>query len=323
MAAGGETSQGSASEAEANVHQLNLDFYRLEPASYFFFRLRNLLLSAGRGLELEQLMGKGVDVGTFHVSAPEGQELHALDEEQREAQHAFVTLETEVLLHHVGETLIRLYMAHEHSPACPWIAMSRERSPRRFKAKTKNLLERLDSPSGRDQMAAVFFNTTDRLAFGDKAPDEKVWGELLDSTKAWLSWFGTYILDGDVYNAAKHGLGVHPQRLSLSVEIDGKPFIGGSGPCLEYLQSSRTDDGDRQWRKTTKWVQWDRHFGCIFVAAQLIHRLWTVAQVQYGSAEKLDLELRVFATPSELFKNEEMALASFSHSLGFNADAFT
>jgi hypothetical protein len=46
-----------------------------------------------------------------------------------------------------------------------------------------------------------------------------------------------------------------------------------------------------------------------------------VARVRYGDAERLDLELRVFATPSELFESEEMSLAKLSHSLGFDADA--
>src|SRR5690348_6121498 len=198
----------SDSEIEDRIQRLNHDFYRLEPSSYFFFRLRNLLLSEGRGLELEQLLDQGVDVGTFHAAASKDQELTALDDGQREAQHRFVTLETEVLLHHVGETLLRLYLAHEHWPACPWISLSRERSPRRFKRKVENLLNNLSNEDERDRMAVVFFGTTDRLTFGDDAPDQETWTSLLESSSSWLSWFGRYILDGDVYNAAKHGLGV-------------------------------------------------------------------------------------------------------------------
>lgn len=308
---------GSANKMEDRIQRLNHDFYRLEPSSYFFFRLRNLLLSAGRGLELEQLLGQGVDVGGFHAAAPSDQKLESLDDDQREGQHAFVTLETEVLLHHVGETLLRLYLAHRHWPACPWISLSRERSPRRFKRKVENLLQDLRNEDERDRMAVVFFGTTDRLTFGDSAPDEETWRALLDSSSSWLLWFGRYILDGDVYNAAKHGLGVHPQRVSLSVEIDGQSFLDGSGPCLEFLQLSSGDDGERQWRRTTKWIQWDKHAACIFIAAQLIRRLWTVAQVRYGSAVALDLELTAFATPTALFANEEMTLATFSHSVGF------
>jgi hypothetical protein len=96
---------------DARIEGLNHDFYRLEPATYFLFRLRNLLLSAGRGLELVQLLEEGVEVGVFTLNVNEGSAADSLDEEQQDHQHAFVTLETEVLLHHVSETLLRLYLA--------------------------------------------------------------------------------------------------------------------------------------------------------------------------------------------------------------------
>jgi hypothetical protein len=303
------------------VQELNRDFYRLEPTTYFLFRLRNLVLSAGRGLELEQLLIKGVEVGVFKLSAPDGSRLDSLDEEQEEERHAFVTLETEVLLHHLSETLLRLYLAHEHSPPCPWISLSRERSPRRFKKKAAALLDRLETVEGQELLTRAFFGTTDRSTIGGEAVSEEMWTELVDSCRLWLSWFARYILDGDVYNAAKHGLGVHPQRIALTVEIDGEAFIGGSGPCLEFLQSVRDADGHRRWRRTTKWVQWDRLFGAVHIACQLIDRLWTVARARYAGSGEIDLELRVFASPSELFESEEMSLAKISHSLGFDADS--
>jgi hypothetical protein len=321
MTSEAEAGDDSGEQLKASIEELNRDFYRPEPATYFIFRLRNLVLSAGRGLEIEQLLIKGVEVGVFKLGAPEGTQLDSLDKEQRENQHAFVTLETEVLLHHVSETLLRLYLAHEHSPPCPWISLSRERSPQRFKSKVSSLLERLQSVEGEERLSRVFFGTTDRSTFGEESPSEETWTELINSSRQWLSWFARYMLDGDVYNAAKHGLGVYPQRIALKVEIDGLSFIDGSGPCLEFLQSVRKEDGSRQWQRTTKWVQWDRLFGAVHIACQLIDRLWTVARVRYGDAERLDLELRVFATPSELFESEEMSLAKLSHSLGFDADA--
>lgn len=308
-------------DAAAKVRELNHDFYSREPSAYFLFRLRNLVLSAGRGLELEQLVAGGVEVGVFHLAEDDAESPSSLDEEQVEDQHAFVTLETEVLLHHVSETLLRLYLAHEQSSPCPWISISRERSPQRFKEKVESLPERLDTAEGQEQMCLTFFGAADRSTFGDEAPTEEVWAELLDSSRSWLSWFARYFLDSDVYNAAKHGLGVYPQRIALKVEIDGQPLLDGSGPCLEYLHSVTDEDNNRQWRRATKWVHWDRLFGAIHIACQLIDRLWTVARVHYGESQRLQLELAVFARPAELLRGEEMALAKFSHSLGFDADA--
>lgn len=290
--------EGEASEQAHNptakVQELNQDFYGREPSTYFLFRLRNLVLSAGRELELEQLVAGGVEVGVFDLAGDDAKRPGPLDHEQQEDQHAFVTLETEVLLHHVSETLLRLYLVHEQSSPCPWIALSRERSPRRFKRKVQSLLERLDTLEGRRQMCLAFFGTADRLTFGEEAPSEDVWRDLVDTSRMWLSWFARYILDSDVYNAAKHGLGVYPQRIALKVEIDGHVLLNGSGPCLEYLHSVRDEEGNRDWRRATKWVQWDRLFGAIHIACQLMDRLWTVARVRYGESQRLQLELAVF-----------------------------
>ena len=312
----------SDEEVAARIKKLNVDFYRLDPVNYFLFRLRNLLLSAGRGLELERMLIEGVEVGVFSMRVPDGSKVDSLDEEQQEERDAFVTLETEVLLHHVSETLLRLYLTHEQGPACPWISLSRERSPRRFKNKVSGLVKRLQTPEGEEGLARVLLGNTDRTVFGDSGPSGEEWTELIDNTRLWLSWFAGYMLDGDVYNAAKHGLGVSPSRTGVKVEIDGKELAGASGPCLEFLQSVRLDgDQGREWQGTTKWVHWDRLFGAIHIGCQLIDRLWTVARYRYGESERLDLTLRIFATPSALLRPDGMDLAKISHSLGFDADA--
>jgi hypothetical protein len=309
-------------DVAARIKGLNVDFYRLDPVNYFLFRLRNLLLAAGRGLELERMLIEGVEVGVFAMSVPEGSKVESLDEEQKDEQHAFVTLETEVLLHHVSETLLRLYLTHEHRPPCPWISLSRERSPRRFKNKVLGLVERLQTPEGEESLAQVLLGNTDRTVFGNSAPSDEEWTELIDNTRLWLSWFARYMLDGDVYNAAKHGLGVYPRRTGVTVEIDGKELARASGPSLEFLQSVRLEgEQGREWRRTTKWVHWDRLFGAIHIGCQLIDRLWTVARYQYGESERLDLTFRIFATPSALLRPDGMDLAKISHSLGFDADS--
>jgi hypothetical protein len=56
-----ETTRGQGEQIAGRIEKLNLDFYRLE---------------------LEQLLTKGIEVGVFKLSAPEGSTLDSLDESE-------------------------------------------------------------------------------------------------------------------------------------------------------------------------------------------------------------------------------------------------
>ena len=304
--------------APQSLVELNNDLYRLEPWVYFRFRLRNLILTAGRELELQNLLGEGATVDGFNIGVKNHSPKLALDEDERSDQQAFVVLEAEVLLHHAAETLLRLYIAHEGDPECPWIAIASERW--NFKKKVRNLRENLSTPAYRDRAATVFFGSSN---WEDLSPavSEDEWNHHLDLSIQWLSWFAAYILDGEVYNAAKHGLGVQPKNMALSVGVDGIPdLLNGSGPCLEYLHTSRDDAGQKHWRRTTKWVLLDKTFGSIHIACALIHRLWSVGSVHHGVCQEANLQLFDFPSPSEMLAKDEMALVNFSRSLRYYED---
>jgi hypothetical protein len=49
--------------------------------------------------------------------------------------------------------------------------------------------------------------------------------------------------------------------------------------------------------------------------------MWIVARYGYGAADRLDLEFRIFATPSALFRPDGMDLKKVSHPLGFDVDS--
>jgi hypothetical protein len=184
------------------------------------------------------------------------------------------------------------------------------------------LPDRLQTSEGEDKLARVLLGSNDRTFFDEPGFSAEEWKELVDSSRIWLSWFARYMLDSDVYNAAKHGLGVYSKRVGTKVTIDGRDLLEASGPALEFLHSVRLDGEDgRKWQRTTKWVHWDRLFGAIHIACQLIDRLWTVARWRYREEESLSLKLAVFATPSTLLRPEGMNLTKLSRSLGFDADA--
>jgi hypothetical protein len=128
--------------APDNCRQLNRTFYAAKPADYFGQRLENLILTAGRSEDLDRLMTEGATYRGLNVAGHvEGGKTVRTDgrspEEKAKAAEHFVIAEAEVLSHHVGETLLRLYLAHEfpagQAPPCPWLEISRLRSFSQFK----------------------------------------------------------------------------------------------------------------------------------------------------------------------------------------------
>jgi hypothetical protein len=287
------------------IAKLNRDFYSLEPWSYLRIRLRNLILSAGRGLEMQELLAKGIEVDDFKIGVKNFEPADTLTELERGQQHAFMVTETEVLLHHTAETLLRLFRAHEGDPNCPWIELASIRDFRRFKQGVKNLVAGLHDGSCVDTASEVLLGRTEAASM-----DQDEWDALAANNAEWLAWLGEYFLNSDAYNAAKHGLGVLPQNIALKVTIDETiDFLDGAGPCLEYLHSDRDEGGVRHWHRTTRWLKPDRSFACIHIGCKLIERLWAVGEVRHGFGDSTTVEMDTFGSPQDLISKDSMTLA--------------
>jgi hypothetical protein len=97
-------------------------FYSQQPTSYFRDRLTLLGLRAARSDELADVIGDGFVWGKLHIGGGDDEDLSEDEEETRLTR--FVITESQVLLHHTSETLIRMFLAHAGRPQCPWLEMA-------------------------------------------------------------------------------------------------------------------------------------------------------------------------------------------------------
>jgi hypothetical protein len=111
---------------EENYAVLNRAYYGAEPADYFEQRLFNLFLTAGNPEGRAQLLRKGVSFGKLSFTrTPDDEEDPGVN---TRAAERFVLTEVKVLVHHVAETLLRLYFGHQGHPRCPQLEIARIRT---------------------------------------------------------------------------------------------------------------------------------------------------------------------------------------------------
>jgi hypothetical protein len=114
----------SSTEAAA----LNRAFYGSDPANFCQRRLINLIaIASSSDAEAHQ-----ITFGKLKLTRPSIDDSPA-DERTRKA---YVAIETEMLLHHAAETLLRMFFAHRDRGPVPWIELSRLRGARRVQEET-------------------------------------------------------------------------------------------------------------------------------------------------------------------------------------------
>jgi hypothetical protein len=275
--------------------ELNEAFYATKPWEYFNYRNHLLMLAAGASDRLVEIAEDGVTYkGMTYQENPGGGE----DEDGDQAEVAkenFVIADSEALLHHASETLLRLYLAHEGlSTPCPWLELARVRTPGRLKRRLENrFLEDLTVEERRARVASVFFGVTDRSKLRP-IPPEGEWKKGLDNIEAFLTHFAQHFLDADVYNALKHGLAVRPGDASTRVG-DGA-LLKAEGPAIEYLSLRQDSDGHRRWNRSTSWIQPDHSMGLVYLASRLMESIWRIARFRYLNEQPDGLSL--WTTPA-------------------------
>jgi hypothetical protein len=215
-------------------------------------------------------------VGRLKYTADDDEEPDPREAEDREQ---FVFAESEVLLHHVSETLLRLYLAHEGAPPCPWLEIARVRGAGQFKRMvSKRFADELPPEERRQRVGEVFFGSAERTAIKPNPPQEQ-WEKSLDNIEAFLTHYARHFLDADIYNALKHGLAVRPGPAAM--QLGDGDLIKAEGPAIEYLTLGENSEGKRRWFHTTHWIEVDSALAFISIAQRLMESIWTLARFRY------------------------------------------
>ena len=267
-------------EIDRIAQTLNAEYYSANPHMYFHQRLAQLFIVAAAPEKLDALAEEGLRLGeiTLSLSDPQVPVMSPLVDD--ETRQKYVAMESTVLLHHAAEVLLRLELAHERQPRCPWLEMVNLR--RDFKEKLrKRFPEEGSQPDDSTLLFPVYYlaSSRDQMQFADDSlqPD-------LDNISAFMHHFASiHIKEAAVYNSAKHGLGVVAGETQFSMEggLDWKSMsIAGldrSGPAVSHL--------------LMRSVNVERDLQFTVVATKLIRQLWDVAKARYVGAEwpRLDM----------------------------------
>ncbi len=218
------------------------------------------------------------------------------EEEAGEARQRYATAESEVLLHHISETLLRLYLVHAaHSP-CPWLDIARERDFKKLKSTVADLRDRFQDGSERENIEYVFFGGPNRERF-NPTPDEARWEASLRNIARFLDRYAEQFLDSAPYNAAKHGMAVVSGHSGIELGVNDDPdgpFLSKSGPAIEYL-AIRGTKAQPRWAQETKWIDLAATIRLIGMARDLLDVLWTVGSAHRGGDQPE--KLRLFDQP--------------------------
>lgn len=288
-----------------NYPDLNATFYGMSPHAYLRRRLRSLWLWHGDPPGLAELLNEKFIVDDMAVTlGTEGDE----EEEKRERER-FVVIEAEVLLHHVSETLLRLYLVHAKESPCPWLDISREKKFFLVKKDIEKLRQRLKAGEERSGIEKAFFPPGDRKTLIPDHGDE-VWEAAVQNLSEYLDYYAAHFLDAAPYNAAKHGLALLAGQsgIELGAGDDPLPFLKRSGPALIYLDIERDEkSGDPRWAKITKWIVLRRALAMTHLGCRLIEEIWKIGAGHRTSEKPVDLYLFTEPKCKEVLERTEHA----------------
>jgi hypothetical protein len=249
---------------------LNRAFYAPDPASYFDLRLRRVFELAATTDANDRSAERRLEHGGIAFVVPSVASEPA-DEHERQQ---FVAIESEMLVHHVAETVLRLYFAHRDSARVPWVELANMRAPGDFKRAANEILD----PDHRDALReGIGF-----VWLGNREPvegEESEWDRGVSRLLGYLQAFATLLtVRAPLYNAAKHGLGL--QLGDRKMSIKGIQMLNVEGPSLAWLSQVDGSDG-REWSVKSRWTNFSADTGMVFGACVMLRGLWTVARCRY------------------------------------------
>lgn len=251
--------------------RLNEEFYSGDPAGYFRIRSNMLMLAAGASDEVQSRLEAGVRYDGLVTM-----ELGRSSEERDDLIVAYLLTESQALLHHVSEALIRLFLAHASQPLCPWMEVAALRQFYAFKEQVVVLAGHTWPTALVDAVPHIFLGGVPQ----ESSPSADEARETVTRLRRHLA--AGLLKDANLYNSVKHGMAVVGSRdayVTLATD-GGEPFMGSQGPSVAFLESEREDD-NRVWKVTRRWLSIRQAMWMSQLAVVEIDALWAVARARY------------------------------------------
>lgn len=263
------------------IQDLNEFFYRAKPHEYFHHRLFSLVLLLTKEEEVAEVAGDGLKYGFVTIEPGQGQN----DERPQSPLWAFATCESQVLVHHIAEVLLRLFFAHRGDPRCPALELASVRDPGQFPKALRRFLDKSDA-SRRHDIMQVFWGQTEVAQLASEQP-EPDWESGASAIERLLVHAARRLLnEAPLYNAAKHGLAVTTGRSRLTFDVEGIDLgMSTEGLNVEYLKRLKPDENGDQWHHVTRWIDEKTDIALCYLWTNLIDSLWSVATNRYLGVE--------------------------------------
>ncbi|WP_461186770.1 hypothetical protein [Arthrobacter sp. Z4-13] len=260
--------------ASEQYSELNATFYSSAgPTEYVRARLQSIIFTLSDGDEAADILKKGVQYGALQGGAA------ARMPQESRLRYAF--LDSTVLVHHAGESLMRLWLAHMNFPLCPWVKVASVTQPGDFKRQAAKFAEPDTSHVDRKTVASMFLG-------GETAEDagvemnQETWENSIEGIIELLRVVAHRLTNENaLYNAAKHGLVGIPGDQGAIRWNDHR--VAG-GPGITYLESRR--DGKSNPPQFSMWVtstftSLEGNLLLIELIIRATHSLWSVARRKY------------------------------------------
>lgn len=297
--------------ATEQYSELNAMFYSSGgPHEYIRARLQAIVFTLSDAEEAEGIVKNGLRVGAL-----EGGGSKCMSED---ARGRYALMESTVLLHHAGEALLRLWLAHKDAPACPWLKVAGLVSASKFKEEAENYASGASRIS-REDIAAVFLGGQTPGTAGIEI-EKGQWDSAVSGIAELLRVVAhTLTSEATLYNAAKHGLVGLPGDQD-EILLQGMRVAGGGG--ISYLENTPDDpkfrSGPRSWWLTTSFTNLGANLFLIELIVRAIHSLWAAARRKYlgvpGDLVLVSLD-EVFAALAMGPVSDDRNLGKFSEKL--------
>jgi hypothetical protein len=264
---------------DSNYPELNAAFYAGRPWEYFRQRLVHLAAVAAKPGETPLTGPFAVGPVTIGMQAPE-------TDRYPTPSQTFVAIESEVLLHHAAETLLRLIYAHAEPHPCPWLRMSAMFRADQFKKWVKRLVR---DPK-LTEIAAEVFGRSEACPNGPTNEAE------------WIRVFAWHFLNAGCYNAAKHGMALGGGAEERIVRVEDQEVFRAKGAALSWLAKwpLEGDERPRRWTRASRLFSVEAYLIMVETAAQLMEGVYVNGRALHLDETPEGLEYRPTPPPQVL-----------------------